>query len=142
MSSRSRRISRQDVERIYPLLPLQKGMLYHDLASPEHQPYFRQVSFRIEGALDPELCERTWNALMARHESLRSCFDYENTSQLLRLVWKQRSVEFSYHDFSGRDEAAQTAGLDEYRDRDRKRGFDLRRDPVVRVALFRLGGSR
>lgn len=138
----SRRISRQDVQSIYSLLPMQKGMLFHDLASPEHQPYFRQVSFRIEGRMDPQLCERSWNELMARHESLRSCFDYENTSQLLRLVWKRRSIEFGYRDLAGTDEPAQTAGLNEYRGRDRKRGFDLRRDPLMRVQLLKLGDSR
>ena len=121
---------------------MQKGMLFHDLSSPEHQPYFRQVSFRIEGHMDPELCERTWNELMARHESLRSCFDYENTSQPLRLVWKQRSIEFGYHDLAGADESARTAGLNGYCDQDRKRGFDLRRDPLMRVKLFKLGDAR
>ncbi|MDP3000966.1 MAG: condensation domain-containing protein, partial [Bryobacterales bacterium] len=138
----SRRISRPDVQAIYPLLPMQKGMLFHDLSSPEHQPYFRQVSFRIQGRMDPQLCERTWNQLMARHDSLRSCFDYENTSQLLRLVWRERGIEFDYRDLAGDDEPAQTAGLNGYRDQDRKRGFDLRRDPLMRVLLFKLGDSR
>ena len=142
MASPSRRISRQDVQSIYPLLGIQKGMLFHDLSSPEHQPYFRQVSFRIEGRLDARLCERTWNELMARHESLRSCFDYENTSQLLRLVWNQRTVEFDCCDLSRADEPARIAALNEYRGLDRKRGFDLRRDPLMRVKLFQLGGSR
>jgi amino acid adenylation domain-containing protein len=57
-------------------------------------------------------------------------------------VWKQREIEFGYHDLADADESVRAARLNEYRDRDRERGFDLRCDPLLRVALFKLGESR
>lgn len=141
MSSQVGRISKKDVQCIYPLGAMQKGMLFHQLCAADAQPYFRQVSFRIEGGFNPTLCESTWNELMARHELLRSAFDYENTSQLLQIVLKQRSVAFAAEDLGHLEERAQRVCLDRYRADDRKRGFDLRRDSLMRVHVFQLGSE-
>ena len=129
MNNRSRRIRKEDVEAAHPLLGAQQGMLFHDLASPGDQPYFRQTRVRVEGRFDPALCERAWNELMKRHVVLRSCFEYENAARPVQLIWRERGVEFSY---------SETACIDDYLASDRRRGFDLRRDPLVRVAVFRL----
>jgi len=140
-----RRPARDEVEAIYPLLPLQQGMLFHDLLTPGDQPYFRQVSFRIEsepGGFDPALCRQVWRALIARHEALRSVFDFENTARLLQLVLKQGVTAFDAEDLSGLDPAAQTARIDSFRTEDRGRGFDLRGGPLTRIRLFALGGGR
>ncbi|SEH60429.1 non-ribosomal peptide synthetase [Magnetospirillum fulvum] len=148
MSNRTapvRRPSRDEVEAIYPLLPLQQGMLFHDLLSPGDQPYFRQVSFRISSeiaAFDPALCRQVWSALIARHEALRSVFDFENTNRLLRLVLKQGETVCDEEDVSGLDEATQAARIEAFRAEDRRRGFDPRLGPLTRVRLFRLGGGR
>ncbi|WP_040566151.1 non-ribosomal peptide synthetase [Phaeospirillum molischianum] len=150
MNSRSgpgRRPARDDVEAIYPLLPLQQGMLFHDLLTPADQPYFRQVSFRIESnaeedGLDPALCRTAWGALIARHEALRSVFDFENTARLLQLVLKRGETAFDEEDLDGVDEAAQAERIAAFRTQDRSRGFDLRGGPLLRVKLFRLGERR
>ena len=124
-----------DVAGIYPLLPMQEGMLYHELLSGDARPYFRQVVFRIEGHFDPARCERAWNDLTARHEALRSSFDYENTAHLLQIVRRSRPVEF--HLLDGDAEA-----VERYLAGDRARGFDLRRDALTRIAVFWLGDDR
>ncbi|WP_342235492.1 amino acid adenylation domain-containing protein [Inquilinus sp. OTU3971] len=133
------RLSRETVEWIYPLRPLQQGMLFHELSTPEAPPYFRQVSFTIDGAFDPALCEATWNQLMERHELLRSAFDYETTSQPLQIVLKRQTVEFGFEDLEGADAAARILA---WRRADESRGFDLRHDRLMRVQLFRLGPDR
>ncbi|MFL6244443.1 MAG: amino acid adenylation domain-containing protein [Thermoanaerobaculia bacterium] len=125
----SERLTREDVAGIYALLPMQKGMLYHELLSGDARPYFRQAAFRIEGDFDAARCERAWNTLAERHDALRSSFDYENTSHLLLIVRRTRPVEF--HVFDG--------DAERYLIEDHARGFDLRRDPLTRIALFRLG---
>ncbi|MDR3516547.1 MAG: amino acid adenylation domain-containing protein [Azospirillaceae bacterium] len=143
MTDPDRRPARAAVAAVYPLLPLQQGLLFHELLEPEDQPYFRQVSFWIVGdGFDPALCAPVWNALMARHPLLRSIFDYQNTAHLVQLVLKQRDAEFAEADLSGLGAAAQSAHIAAWRAADRARGFDLRHDPLIRVQLFRLGGSR
>lgn len=129
-------IPRDRVQAIFSLSPLQRGMLFHDLASAGPSPYFRQVSFRLEGSVDAAMCRAAWNALMVRHPLLRSAFDVARASQPLQIVLKTRDVEFVTGDLSaqpGRDR-----WLDQWKDADRQRGFDLLADPLMRVALFRL----
>jgi len=148
MSNRTgpaRRPAREEVAAIYPLLPLQQGMLFHDLLTPGDQPYFRQVSFRIEseaGGFDPVLCREVWRDLIARHEALRSVFDFENTARLLQLVLKQGVTAFDTEDLSPLDADAQTARIDAFRAEDRGRGFDPRGGPLTRIRLFDLGRGR
>ena len=134
------RMDREAVERIYPLRPLQQGMLFHELtAAGGVSPYFRQVSFSLCGAVDATACEAAWNRLLERHALLRSVFDYERTAQPLQIVLKQQTVDFSFEDLEGADAAAR---IDDYRRTDTRRGFDLRCDRLMRVRLFRLGRDR
>lgn len=140
-----RRPARDAVAAIHPLLPLQQGMLFHDLLTPGDQPYFRQVSFRIESeadGFDPALCREVWRDLIARHEALRSVFDFENTARLLQLVLKQGVTAFDTEDLSDLDAGAQTARIDSFRAEDRGRGFDPRGGPLTRIRLFELGRGR
>src|SRR4051812_5774590 len=126
------RLVPDDVAGIYPLLPMQEGMLYHELLSGDARPYFRQVAFRIEGHFDPARCQRAWNEITARHDALRSSFDYENTAHLLQIVRQSRPVEFHLLD-------GDAGAVERYLAADRKRGFDLRRDALTRIAIFWLG---
>ncbi|TDR42085.1 non-ribosomal peptide synthase protein (TIGR01720 family)/amino acid adenylation domain-containing protein [Tahibacter aquaticus] len=128
-------LSRDAVERVYRLTPLQAGMLFHELESPGASPYHRQVRFEIDGEIDATACEAAWNGLLVRHALLRSVFDWERTAQPLQIVLKQQRVAFEARD-------ADAAAIAGWCAADAARGFDLRRDALIRVALFRLGPAR
>ena len=136
--SRDRTISKKDVRGAFIRCCRGRDAVPR-LQDAKTQPYFRQMSFRIEGCFDPALCESAWNELMSRHELLRSVFNYENTSQLLQIVLNKRAAEFAVEDVAPLDEPARSARLDQYRAEDRARGFDLRCDCLMRVKVFRLG---
>lgn len=125
-------LARDAVERVYRLTPLQAGMLYHELETDGASPYHRQVRFEIDGEIDAVACEAAWNGLLARHALLRSVFDWERTAQPLQIVLKQQRIAFEVHD-------ADATAVADWCAADVARGFDLRRDPLIRVALFRLG---
>jgi amino acid adenylation domain-containing protein/non-ribosomal peptide synthase protein (TIGR01720 family) len=128
-------LARDAVERVYRLTPLQAGMLYHELETPGASPYHRQVRFGIDGEIDAAACEAAWNGLLARHALLRSVFDWERTAQPLQIVLKQQRVAFEARD-------ADAAAVADWCAADAARGFDLRRDQLIRIALFRLGQAR
>lgn len=130
-------LARDAVERVYRLTPLQAGMLYHELGTCGASPYHRQVRFEIEGEIDAAACEAAWNGLLARHAMLRSVFDWERTAQPLQIVLKQQRVAFETHDAD-----ADAAAVADWCAADLARGFDLRRDALIRVALFCLGPAR
>jgi len=110
------------------------GMLYHDLKTPDAQPYMRQVSLTLKGIVDPTLCETVWNKLLQRHALLRSTFDYEKTEQPLQIILKIQTIAFHYEDVSQEGVAA----IERWQHMDELRGFDLRCDKLIRIGLFRL----
>ena len=48
------------VEAIYPLSPMQQGMLFHSLLSPESGAYLVQITYEITGSLSSVVFEKVW----------------------------------------------------------------------------------
>lgn len=132
-------ITKENLEEIYPLLPLQEGMLFHQLYEDDSSTFFQQYAFRISGSVDVRLLEESWNALMARHQLLRSAIVQQGGSPPVQVVLKQRSIEFGFEDLAFMGEVGQQEVLQRFKQDDRARGFDLRNDPLIRIKLFRLG---
>ena len=59
------------IEDLYPLTPVQEGMLFHTLADPESGHYVEQFVCRLRGELDPAALEKSWHRLIGRHHALR-----------------------------------------------------------------------
>ena len=56
----------------------------------------------------------------------------------MQVVLKQRQVDYRLEDWRELDEASQEMRLAEYLAHDKERGFDLSRDVLVRIRLFRI----
>src|SRR5207237_359363 len=68
---------RNGVEDLYPLSPMQEGMLFHALSGGDTQPYQIQIAQRLEGPLDAALLRRALDEVVNRHASLRTAFVWE-----------------------------------------------------------------
>ena len=64
--------TQDNIEAIYPLSPMQQGMLFHSLYTPESGVYFEQLCFTLHGDLDIAAFERAWQSLIDRHQALRT----------------------------------------------------------------------
>ncbi len=125
---------------LYPLSPMQEGMLFHTLYDRESAVYFQQMAYRLQGVMDEGLVERALNQLMARHDVLRTLFIHEDLERPLQLVLAERKVEFYFEDLGNiTDPQQREERLEAFKMEDRARGFDLEKDVLMRVALFRLG---
>ena len=131
-------VRKENIQNIIPLAPLQLGMLYHWLAAPEESAYFQQLSYRARGALRVELVERCWQRLVDRHEILRTVYKYTNTPQPLQLILTRRDFVVEYYDYSGIVPERQAGKLQALRQSDQQRGFDLRRDMLMRMSVVKL----
>ena len=127
------------IEDLYPLTPVQEGMLYHTLADPEGGRYVEQFVCRLRGELDLPALQESWHRLVARHPALRSTIHWTDLGESYQIVHTRADHPVDYQDWRGLTPLEQDERLTAYLGSDRRRGFILSRPPLSRLALFRLG---
>ncbi|NOK20265.1 non-ribosomal peptide synthase/polyketide synthase, partial [Corallococcus carmarthensis] len=130
------------VEDVFPLSPLQEGMLFHALNDPEAAYYFEQAAWSIHSDVDIALFQRTWQTAVDRNPVLRTAFVWEGLESPLQVVHSHATLPFIIHDWRHLPEAEQPAALAKLTDDDRARGFDVSRAPLSRMTVVRLGDAR
>ncbi|MEE8585879.1 MAG: condensation domain-containing protein, partial [Acidobacteriota bacterium] len=128
----------QSVEDMYPLSPMQKGMLFHTLYSPSSGVYFEQQTTVIRGGLNIPAFEQAWQQALDRHPVLRSVIDWEDLDEPLQVVLRGVQVPLIQYDWRGSSEADQNRRLSEFLNADQERGFDLSQPPLMRLILIRI----
>jgi amino acid adenylation domain-containing protein/non-ribosomal peptide synthase protein (TIGR01720 family) len=131
----------RDVEDVYPLSPMQEGMLFHTLYAPGMGEYVGQFGFVLRGRLDVEAFRRAWQGVVERHDALRSGFVWEELDRPLQVVRRRAPLEFRLDDWRPLAAGAQVEAMERHLAEDRARGFELPRAPLMRLALFRTGDA-
>ncbi|WP_339373119.1 condensation domain-containing protein, partial [Paenibacillus elgii] len=128
-----------ELENVYTLTPMQKGMLFHNMMDAQSGAYFEQVTFDLQGSFDVESFSRSLNLLVQRHEALRANYISSWKDEPVQVIFRERSCELHYEDVSGMPQAERRQYAIDFADADKARGFDLARDPLMRVAVLRTG---
>jgi amino acid adenylation domain-containing protein/non-ribosomal peptide synthase protein (TIGR01720 family) len=127
-----------EIEDLYPLSPLQHGMLFHSLferGERAHALYVSQLALDVQG-LDLLRFAEVWREAVARHEVLRTAFlELEPGAGFVQLVHKRASLQVAVHDCD-LGEAARIAQAE------RDAGFVLDRPPLLRLTLLQLPDAR
>jgi amino acid adenylation domain-containing protein len=131
-------MSKRNIEAIYPLSPMQQGMLFHTLYAPDSEVYMEQTIAALRGPLDAAHFEQAWHAMLQRHTILRTSFAWKKLEQMLQIVHKQVALPFHQEDWRSLSAEEQRTRLDEFVRADRQEGFKLAKPPLLRLALFRL----
>ncbi|MGB3126740.1 MAG: amino acid adenylation domain-containing protein, partial [Pseudomonas sp.] len=126
-----------NIEDIYPLSPMQQGMLFHSLYQQGGGDYINQLRVNVQG-LDVERFRAAWQDAVHHHDSLRSGFIWESEQQLpLQVVHRQAVVPFTVYDWQSRTDLADA--VQQLADTQREQGFDLKAAPLLRLDLVRSG---
>jgi amino acid adenylation domain-containing protein/non-ribosomal peptide synthase protein (TIGR01720 family) len=123
---------------LYPLSPIQRGMLFHSLLEPASGVYVEQLSLTLCGDLDAAAFEGAWHQAAQRHATLRTAFVWENLSEPLQLVRRDAKPPCLRDDWRGLTAEEQRGRLADYLSADRARGFTLSEAPLTRLRLIRL----
>jgi amino acid adenylation domain-containing protein len=125
-----------EIEDIYPLAPIQEGMLFHTLEAPGNGLYVTQLNVSVEG-LDPERLVQAWRTMIARHPVLRTGFLWQaGLARPLQAVFRQADAAVIQMDWRGLDNLESRIAA--YADEDLKREFDFLAPPVARLSLIRV----
>jgi amino acid adenylation domain-containing protein/non-ribosomal peptide synthase protein (TIGR01720 family) len=125
------------IEDVYPLSPVQEGILFHTLMAPESGVYVQQFTCRLRGALDVEAFAAAWRSVLARHPVLRTSFRSNDANRPAQVVYRHVPLPFEQDDWRGLNPVQQAERLKRYLAADRVEGFNLSEAPLLRLALLR-----
>jgi amino acid adenylation domain-containing protein/non-ribosomal peptide synthase protein (TIGR01720 family) len=128
----------KNIESIYPLSPMQQGMLFHSLYAPESGVYVEQMTLTLKGDINLAAFESAWQAVVDRHSILRTLFIWENRPTPLQIVLKQVDVPWTNLDWLSLSHAAQQQQLSELLHTQRAQGFAFNRAPLMGCTLIQL----
>jgi amino acid adenylation domain-containing protein len=125
-----------NIERLYPLSPMQQGMLFHSLLEAGSGVYVTQLVFTLVD-VNAAALRTAWEQVLRDHDVLRTSFAWQTQDNPLQVV--RRDVELPWQELDWRDvdPAERREKLDVLLRADRARGFDLRAAPLMRLMLIR-----
>ncbi|GHG32183.1 MULTISPECIES: non-ribosomal peptide synthase/polyketide synthase [Amycolatopsis] len=132
----------RDVDDVYPLTPLQAGMLFHSLLEPAADAYVDQARMLLDGVRDPDAFAQAWQQVADRTPVLRTELVWEGVEEPLQVVRHRAVVPIARHDWRGLSEAEQAEQLDRLSAEDATTGLDLTTAPLMRLAIVALTHDR
>uniref|UniRef100_UPI000B29B220 non-ribosomal peptide synthetase n=1 Tax=Abyssisolibacter fermentans TaxID=1766203 RepID=UPI000B29B220 len=131
-------LKKSDIKDIYSLSPMQEGMLFHYIMDKTSTAYFEQTVIGIEGTLDVDLVEKSFNKLIEKYDVLRTIFIYKGTKKPRQVVIKKRKAKISFNDISHQEENKKAKFIEAFKEEDRKKGFDLEKNVLMRISIIKI----
>ncbi|WP_165975758.1 non-ribosomal peptide synthetase [Actinomadura rubrisoli] len=121
------------LEDVYPLSPLQRGLLFHALYDDaDRDVYTVQAHLDLEGPADAARLRRAVAAVLRAHPNLRAGFWYEDLDEPVQFVPSETAA--SAVPFTA-VEAPGEGGLDAVLEREWAAPFDVTDPPLIRFVL-------
>jgi len=134
--------AQRDIESVYPLSPMQEGMLFHSLFDNDDGVYFEQLSVEVLGGVNRETLKSAWSNVVNRHPALRSAFVWQDIDRPLQIVYQRIDMEIVELDWRYLGDGQVQDRLDTWLEKDRQRGFDFERPGLMRLAWVDMPGNR
>jgi amino acid adenylation domain-containing protein len=121
-----------------PLSFAQQRLWFLDQLAPNNPTYNIPVAVKLEGQLKLEVLQRVLGEIVRRHEALRTRFEAEAGVPLQTIDdWKPQKLECL--DLTGLSSEERAREVGRIRREEEETGFDLRRGPLLRVKVVKLG---
>ncbi|MCK4258972.1 MAG: amino acid adenylation domain-containing protein, partial [Halanaerobiales bacterium] len=133
---------KQPIKMVYPLTPMQEGILFHSLFNSESNAYFEQMIIFAEGKVDHKLFEKAFNLLIERYDILRTIFLHEKIAKPRQVVLNKRTTRITFKDFTNLEGDAKELAIKEFKENDWKKKFKLSKDLLMRIAILQLAEEK
>ncbi|GLY50354.1 hypothetical protein Lesp01_40100 [Lentzea sp. NBRC 102530] len=117
-----------EIEDVYPLTPLQTGMLFHTLVDDTSTAYSNRFRLRLSGVSDPDALAEALRRVVDRTPVLRGGVVWEGVEAPVQVVHHRVDVPITVHDWRGLADEPAVGGEE----------LDLTTPPLLRLAIARL----
>jgi len=135
-------MSTENIQDIYPLSPMQQGMLFHSVYTPEKGVYVEHISCALHGKLNVSAFEYAWQQAVDRNPILRTAFVWEGVDEPVQVVHKQVGLPIERLDWRKLAPEQQAIKRNEFFKSHLEQGFDLSEAPLMRLALIQEADDR
>ncbi|TEA58538.1 non-ribosomal peptide synthetase, partial [Pseudomonas sp. CH235] len=81
-----------NVQDIYPLAPLQEGILYHHLSAEQGDPYLLQSRLAFDSVERVEAFAAALRQVISRHDILRTAVIWQELAEPMQVVWRHADL--------------------------------------------------
>jgi amino acid adenylation domain-containing protein/non-ribosomal peptide synthase protein (TIGR01720 family) len=129
----------RQIEDIYPLSPVQQGMLFHSLSEPDSGVYVTQLSCEVRGGVEVDAFERAWQEVVNQHAILRTWIAWEGLTEPLQVVQRRVKLKIERDDWRRLDRDEQQQCLERYLKERRRSACNFGEAPLMHLALISTG---
>ncbi len=95
------RLQKDNIEDIYPMSDIEKGMVFHSLIDTRHIPYHNQFVYQVQDTqFQPPVFEKAFDLLVQTHHMLRTGFNMSDFSEPVQIVYKNVQTDIRHYDIS------------------------------------------
>ena len=129
--------NQDEIEDIYPMRDIQRGMVMLSGLNPGSGVYHDQFLFHIP-TVDTNLFKKAFDQMIRKHAVLRTRFDLMTFEEEVQVIYKTVDYEPDYQDLKGLEPDKQEAFIKDYLAKERAKIFDITKDLLWRITLFNL----
>ena len=124
-----------EIDDIFNLAPGQSWMF--GKAHKVTNAFFLQEFIKITMKLKPSTFRQRVDAMSLKRTNLRTAYSYRGQKTPYQVVLKNRRPELQFVDRSDKTLEELEEEIKQFRAADRRRGFDLEHDPLLRITVFK-----
>ena len=128
----------ENIEDIFPMNDIQKGMVLLSIINPDEAIYHDQFTYNIPRKIDLELFNKALTMMVDKHATLRTSYDLDSYEKEIQLVHKQIEIKTDVVDLVGLTGKEQEQRISDYIKEERTKPFDSKKAPLWRSSIFNL----
>ncbi|WP_344432287.1 amino acid adenylation domain-containing protein, partial [Amycolatopsis minnesotensis] len=128
----------KSIEDVYPLTPMQSGMLFHSLSTSGRDVYTGHFGMTLDGVTDPHALATAWQRVVDRTPVLRTSIRWQDLAEPLQIVHREAKLPVTHLDWrSLPDEQRRENSRELWESRGGER-LSLDAPPLLRMTFARL----
>ncbi|MCP4152684.1 MAG: amino acid adenylation domain-containing protein, partial [bacterium] len=129
----------EEIEDIYSMSDIEKGMVFHSLKDPELAIYHHQMAHQMKYIdFEPDRFKKALALMVKKHPILRTCFNVGDFEEAVQIVYKNGKSDIAHFDISHLSTEKQEEYISKYLEEDRQNPFNTTEPPLWRMRTFTL----